>query len=627
MSRPENYMERLSFDVFQFLLSFLPPIPYLFQYQRVNKHWKDCCLDCLKEDIRELYWDEEAISELKFYHSLPQAFEKREDQELYEALTSSNYNLNLSIKNLKSFLLFRKVINYFSRLDTLIMRRNDDFGIHWFYLLFVERSDLVIRHLKFVKCNINLSGLPVEFTYVNSDKLYKMQTCFSNNEESSENNTAMGSLSEKNNVEVILIDPTVAMTHFKNNHYLDNYTKDHLNKLVQLKNNLVTEFKEKTKDSKLSKITLFDTRSTMNLLPMYTEFSTVILMGSLFKNLKQFENYTLQPRNYYYQYVGLQNFDTTSKETVKIFKEKLPSIQFKFISPLTTVDEMTKDGIDSVEILKFCFDLLTDLCQFRKNRCDAAMKLFYQTDESRKSFITNIDKFFYFFLVTSTFGIDTKLKDTLGYTILHHALISEQSFSIVEFIIYYTVSLELLLDGEKGKLNATYQLNEMFGSVSSFDGRHPIQMSFENKSKQTIEKFISLYLQFGVSLNHRLSNGQTVLHYICRIGKNFVIDHIFKSCNNLSKDEKKDFVDFNIQDDDGNTCVHVAALLRMGNLVKLFKENENKFGIDFNIKNKEGLTVDDCLQKEREIYKPPSIAKSNPPESKVKGNSFFCNLM
>nr|CAG4708499.1 unnamed protein product [Naegleria fowleri] len=57
-----NFMNLVGLDVFQFILSFLPPIPFLFKLQRVSKHWRQLCLECMEEDCTELYWDHSAIT-------------------------------------------------------------------------------------------------------------------------------------------------------------------------------------------------------------------------------------------------------------------------------------------------------------------------------------------------------------------------------------------------------------------------------------------------------------------------------------------------------------------------------------------------------------------------------------
>ena len=55
---PENPFNKLCFDVFQSILSFLPPIPYLFQLQRVSSSWLELCKECMQEECSELHWDD-----------------------------------------------------------------------------------------------------------------------------------------------------------------------------------------------------------------------------------------------------------------------------------------------------------------------------------------------------------------------------------------------------------------------------------------------------------------------------------------------------------------------------------------------------------------------------------------
>jgi hypothetical protein len=49
-------MAMIPYEVLSYIMSFLPPNPYLFVLQRVCGHWKELIRQCLKEDVHELVW-------------------------------------------------------------------------------------------------------------------------------------------------------------------------------------------------------------------------------------------------------------------------------------------------------------------------------------------------------------------------------------------------------------------------------------------------------------------------------------------------------------------------------------------------------------------------------------------
>ena len=51
-----QFMDNISFDVLNYILSFLPPIPHLFLLQRVNQNWRELCKLCMEQDVRVITW-------------------------------------------------------------------------------------------------------------------------------------------------------------------------------------------------------------------------------------------------------------------------------------------------------------------------------------------------------------------------------------------------------------------------------------------------------------------------------------------------------------------------------------------------------------------------------------------
>ena len=185
----ENQLSPLGSDVLQLILSFLQPIPFLFQLKRVSSNWNKLCESCMKESCTELYWDEKTASSLgnlkKHAKKLWQFPEFYEDENLLTNSKSESESTFEFVKNsimlpFKSgnsieymmFGLFRSVLFKFGKLSSLILH-NVKVNAGLLYLLFVEWGKELER-IKFINCIVDF-GLPKQITCqddVNSHNSY-----------------------------------------------------------------------------------------------------------------------------------------------------------------------------------------------------------------------------------------------------------------------------------------------------------------------------------------------------------------------------------------------------------------------------------------------------------------------
>jgi len=175
--------------------------------------------------------------------------------------------------------------------------------------------------------------------------------------------------------------------------------------------------------------------------------------------------------------------------------------------------------------------------------------------------------------------------------------------------------------------------------LPSDEGYTPLHYAAENNSKEILK----LLLKAGADINYKSEDG-TALHIATRENNDDIAFFLMENpkLNFLEIDEdgntflhiaimfgaynifQKFFTDYdnglykevnitelvNHANNDGNTILHLAELEQKSTVADFLRKNAEKYGLNLNAKNKEGMTADDCReshkirqQKEEEMKK------------------------
>ncbi|EFC39973.1 predicted protein [Naegleria gruberi] len=166
-SEMKMFMEKVGLDVFQFILSFLPPVPYLFQLQRVSKHYSQLCQSCMEEDCSELYWDEEAVAQMN------DQMKKSSSNNIPNTLSKLLKQVRPAHKDWVLF--FRDILHKFKKLDRLVLK-NMEFSNVIMYLIFVDwKGDL--KELKLIECDFKVQ-IPCSFSSMSQGQVVTLREIY-----------------------------------------------------------------------------------------------------------------------------------------------------------------------------------------------------------------------------------------------------------------------------------------------------------------------------------------------------------------------------------------------------------------------------------------------------------------
>ncbi|EFC37484.1 ANK domain-containing protein [Naegleria gruberi] len=516
-----EFMNRVGLDVFQFILSFLPPIPYLFQLKRVSSHWKELCEECMKEDCTELFWDQNSslvvLNMLKFnlkdYASRVGLPEQYEDE-----LFVKNYGSNAMSYVMFGFL--RNVLMNFNKLRSITFR-NLELNAALLYLIFVEWGKEV-ESIKFVQCTVDFSNMSRKILYSeNADVITHQQYLY-------------------------FMDPARI-----------------LNVKFESKSKLESSFTillEKMKESKLKNISCYECTCLTGFNTMSIDLILPFELMGLISSIENLES------AYYDTLIPLTSFDN-----LPIFKKLVPNVKFNL--PCSVIASKMLVYSKYEEVVDYYFSYLSSNFSLRKTRLKAYQQRKIKNMQEFEHFHNNIiPSLVKFFQVYSPFGLDTDLKDIQGFNILHMA-ISGDMRHVIDFIFdYFTFYNQDTNNVE----DTTRILNHLFAANNRLDGRNSTFIIVTKEKTSIITKMMEHLVHF----NAQDRDGLTVAHYYAQFGQISKLKSIIAILDKLpTVAERKYFLNFNITNNQGETAVDICYRYKMFALLRYLAEIAPRYDI------------------------------------------------
>ncbi|KAG2373703.1 hypothetical protein C9374_011792 [Naegleria lovaniensis] len=515
-----RFMEQVGFDVFQFILSYLPPIPYLFQLQRVNQHWKYLCCECMKEDCTELYWDLSTISGLKCKGFLGKVEDKLPHVYQYLHVGESN--------DVRGLGFLRIILSHFKKVKRMTLK-NMKISVGVLHAIFVEWRGRV-KELCFIDCNIDSVNLGNWFRFkFDSSETFQNSYGFVNGRHLRE-------------IE-ISVEPEYGQP------ILDGLSR-----------------------SELETIILRNCSSTSG---YYYDMRCLFgeLMGLLkcfLPHLKYVDTSNLSPST---------DMDKLIEELdVKRF---FPNVVFQK-NVYTIACQMIKDGIDYHEVMRCYFDYFVSEFKFRRNRLIAYASRHLSNFSEFSQFHKFVAKpLLTFFSIHSPFGIDTDQQDIQGYNIIQLALMHANT-DVLTFILEYLTCLENSTEttSSQQELQQLFSHNNKLDGKNAIfscmsQGREQQLLTLLHKYK------ISLNHQAldGNTVAHYLCHfGQLQrMKFILEKVLELDTDHVAKKSVNVS--EVKYFIDFDIRNNEGETPLDLCNKYKMHSMYSYLKDRAKQLGI------------------------------------------------
>lgn len=522
-----HFMDQVGLDVFQFILSYLPPIPYLFQLQRVSQHWKQLCCECMKEDCTELYWDLSTISGLKckgflgvIEDKLPPAYKHLKVGESYDV---------------RGLGFLRIILSHFKKVKRITLK-NMSISVGVFYAIFVEWEG-ILKELCLIDCNFDTISLAswIRFKFENS--------------ESWQNSLALTMGRRLEDIEI--------SAKFTPYCIIPEYGQQ-----------ILSGFKM----SAVEKIVLRNCSSKAD--PYY---DIRCLLGEFMGLFKCFSPHL--------KYVDVSNL-SPSTNVDKLLEELnfhllFPNVVFQK-NIYNIASQMLNDGISYQEVINYYFEYFVNEFKFRRNRLDAYAARYLSSFDDFSNFHKNIAKpLLIFFLIHSPFGIDTAQQDIQGYNIIQLALI-HANLDVLKFILDYLTCLE---NSETPATLSQYELNKLFSHNNKLDGKNAIFTCLTQRTHE--KKLLMLLHKYKISFNHQSEDGNTIAHYLCHFGQlqrmKFILEDVLKI--NMDKTEEtqasevKYFMDFDITNNDGETPLDLCKKYKMSTMFSYLKEQAKQLGI------------------------------------------------
>ncbi|KAG2387278.1 hypothetical protein C9374_001610 [Naegleria lovaniensis] len=255
-------------------------------------------------------------------------------------------------------------------------------------------------------------------------------------------------------------------------------------------------------------------------------------------------------------------------------KELFPNVEFKK-NIHSTANQILMDTQDFEKAIDYYMSRFEKDFHFRKNRLEAFRKKYLTSRSSFDTFHNNACKIIDFFSYHSPFGMDSKLKDMNGYNIIQLAIIFS-SHATVEFILRYLTALE---NESVDIIQIHNELQELFWSNNGIDGKNAVFSSIPSKD---CDDLLRTMMQYNISFNAPSSDGSTIAHYLCHVGKLEQLKNIwFSLFKDLPLERKLYFLDLNSKNHMNEYPIEVCKKLKMNNMMNYLKENSQQFGISY----------------------------------------------
>lgn len=139
---------------------------------------------------------------------------------------------------------------------------------------------------------------------------------------------------------------------------------------------------------------------------------------------------------------------------------------------------------------------------------------------------------------------------------------------------------QAVLDGRLHQVRLLVEKHGVGVDVRDVYGRTPLMLT-SMVDEDTGAKMAKILIAAGSDMSLRDNMGRTALSLVCMNGREKIVDEILR----------KDILNINEPDNDGNTPLHHAAASGNPNIVKLLGELFVKFGLDIDTRNKLGYTA------------------------------------
>lgn len=139
---------------------------------------------------------------------------------------------------------------------------------------------------------------------------------------------------------------------------------------------------------------------------------------------------------------------------------------------------------------------------------------------------------------------------------------------------------QAVLDGRLHQVRLLVEKHGVNIDVKDVYGRTPLMLT-SMADEEAGSKMSRILVTAGSDLSLRDNMGRTALSLVCLYGREKIVEEILR----------KDILNINEPDNDGNTPLHHAASSANPNIVKFLAELFVKFGLDIDTRNKLGYTA------------------------------------